>query len=78
MSMLDVHACSAVSKTAYSKKIPHTIHIRGPTIEMDEGPQGPGTKGVKSGTVPAIQGPLRPMHQEQIQNFERPKRATPP
>ena len=28
---------------------------------MDEGPQGPWTKGVKSGTVPAIQGPLRPM-----------------
>ena len=38
-----------------------TIHIRGPTIQTYEGPQGPGTMLLKSGTVPEIQGPLRPM-----------------
>ena len=30
------------------------VHIRGPTIELYEGPQGPGIKLMKSGTVPAI------------------------
>ena len=38
-----------------SKLTPQTIHIRGPTIEMDEGSQGPGTKGEKSGTVEAYE-----------------------
>ena len=37
------------------------MHIRGPTIQTYEGPQGPGTMLLKSGTVPEIQGPLRPM-----------------
>ena len=37
------------------------IHIQGPTIQTYEGPQGPGTMLLKSGTVPEIQGPLRPM-----------------
>ena len=33
----------------------------GPTIQTCEGPQGPGTMALNSGTVPAIRGPLRPM-----------------
>ena len=37
------------------------IHIQGPTIQTYEGPQGPGTMLLKSGTVPEIRGPLRPM-----------------
>ena len=37
------------------------MHIRGPTIQTYEGPQGPGTMLLKSGTVPEFQGPLRPM-----------------
>ena len=37
------------------------MHIRGPTIQTYEGPQGPGTMLLKSGTVPEIRGPLRPM-----------------
>ena len=35
--------------------------IRGPTIQTYEGPQGPGTMLLKSGTVPEIRGLLRPM-----------------
>ena len=38
------------------------MHVRGLTIQTYEGPQGPGTMLLKSGTVPEIQGPLRPMH----------------
>ena len=37
------------------------MHIRGPTIQTYEGPQGPGIMLLKSGTVPEIRGPLRPM-----------------
>ena len=37
------------------------MHIRGPTIQTYEGPQGLGTMLLKSGTVPEIRGPLRPM-----------------
>ena len=37
------------------------MHIRGPTIQTYEDPQGPGTMLLKSGTVPEIRGPLRPM-----------------
>ena len=37
------------------------IHIQGPTIQTYEGHQGPGTMLLKSGTVPEIRGPLRPM-----------------
>ena len=37
------------------------IHIQGPTIQTYEDPQGPGTMLLKSGTVPEIRGPLRPM-----------------
>ena len=37
------------------------LHIRGPTIQTYEGPQGPRTMLLKSGTVPEIRGPLRPM-----------------
>ncbi len=33
----------------------------GPTIQTYEGPWGPGTMALNSGTVPAIRGPLRPM-----------------
>ena len=36
------------------------VHIQVPTIQTYEGPQGPGTMFLKSGTVPEIQGPLRP------------------
>ena len=39
------------------------IHIQGPTIQTYEGPQGPGTMLLKSGTVPEIRGPLRPMEE---------------
>ena len=35
------------------------MHIQGETYE---GPQGPGTMLLKSGTILEIQGPLRPMH----------------
>ena len=35
--------------------------IQGPIIQTYEGPQGPGTMLLKSGTVPEIRGPLRPM-----------------
>ena len=49
MSLLDVHVqlllhCISIIDIQSSnslKKIRQTIHIRGPTIEMDEGPQGP-------------------------------------
>ena len=37
------------------------IHIQGLTIQTYEGPQGPGTMLLKSGTIPEIRGPLRPM-----------------
>ena len=37
------------------------MHIRGPTIQTYEDPQGPGTMLLKSGIVPEIRGPLRPM-----------------
>ena len=38
------------------------LHTRGPIIKTYEDPhQGPGTKFLKSGTVPEIRGPLRPM-----------------
>ena len=37
------------------------VHIQGPTIQTYEGPQGPETMLLKSGTVPEIRGPLRPM-----------------
>ena len=76
MSLLDVHVQLLVKHNyiAYSivaiqssnslKKIRHTIHIRGPTIGMDEGPQGPGTNGLKSGTVLALLRPMLPGKRE--------------
>ena len=42
------------------------MHIRGPTIQTYEGPQGPGTMLLKSGTAPEIRGPLRPMQSTMI------------
>ena len=43
----------------FAQRVPQTIHIRGPTIEMDDGPQGPGTKGVNSlGMAPASQNKI--------------------
>ena len=67
MSLLDVHVHIKHNYIAYSsiavqssnsvKKF-HRLFTFG---DQDEGPQGPGTKGIKSGTVPAIRGPLRPM-----------------
>ena len=58
MSLLDM-MCVQLSHCIFNycypiKQFTQTIHIRGPTIEMDEGPQGPWTKGVKSGTITAI------------------------
>ena len=67
MSLLNVHVhvqllvkhnYIAYSIIAITQKNPQTIHIRGPTIEMDESPQGPGTKEIRdrpgnSGTVEA-------------------------
>ena len=38
-----------------------TYAYSGPTIQTYEGPQGPGTMLLKSGTVSEIRGPLRPM-----------------
>ena len=37
------------------------MHIQGPTIQTYEGPQGPWTMLLKSGTVPEFRGPLRPI-----------------
>ena len=57
----------AISDTLAGQGCPHSgptiklTHIRGPTIQTYEGPQGPGTMLLKSGTVPEIRGPLRPM-----------------
>ena len=57
---LEPTALQLLSNQTTHKKS-RAVHIRGPTIEMYEGPQGPGTKLMKSDTVLAIQGPLRPM-----------------
>ena len=57
-------ACSIHVRCIIIMGRPSTIqlmHIRGPTIQTYEGPQGPGTMLLKSGTVPEIRGPLRPM-----------------
>ena len=45
--------------------------LQGPIIETYEGPQGPGTMLLKSGTVPEIRGPLRPMPPAKSLNVDR-------
>ena len=69
MSLLDVHVHMLVKHNyiAYSSIAVQSSNSLNKFYRLftfgdqDEGPQGPGTKGVKSGTVPAIRGPLRPM-----------------
>ena len=46
--------CYPIKQHTKKSSAVHAVHIRGATIEMYKGPQGPGTKLTKSGTILAI------------------------